>query len=285
MEGPLRFRWYRAHSLDAAFALPDGRTAGVIRQGKTTDRTAFADRVNWLVNSPHDLPRGLLAVFPDQTRLRQARRLLARYPGPVFLAQERDVAHSTAEGAIWHIPSISSVLSLEEALDSLRPGGGLPTEPSLAKALLPDDIATDELGEDVPNHLLPVLLKPADKRLLDCLADWPWATVADLCHFLDRSDSSVWRRAARLESLGMVVRGALGGKRRLALGHRGLTLLARRGPDLSGHDPAPLERPGPQRRTRRPLEGRSRRPQPPPGPRHPAHRRRPPVRGRPAPAG
>ncbi len=228
VEEPFRFRWYRAHSLDAAMTLDGGRTVGVIRQGAVNDRTAFADRVNWLVGARQDLPRGLLALFPDEVRLLQARRLLARYPGPVYLALERDVAHSAVDDAIWRTPSVSTPLSLEEALANLRPGGGLPVEQSLARAVLPEAVGIDETGEDVPNHLLPVLLKPADKRLLDCLADWPWATVADLCAFLDLSDSRVWRIAARLEALGLVVKGALGGKRRLALGQRGLTLLARR---------------------------------------------------------
>ena len=228
VEDSLRFRWYRAHSLDAAMMLGGGRTVGVLRQGAVTDRTAFADRVNWLVGSRQDLPRGLLALFPDDTRLLQARRLLARYPGPVYLARERDAARSAADDAVWRVPSAPALLPLEEALGSLRPGGGLPAEPPLARALLPEDFAIAEPGEDVPNHLLPALLKPAEKRMLDCLADWPWTTVADLCAVLDLSDSRVWRIAARLEDLGLVARGALGGTRRLALGERGLTLLARR---------------------------------------------------------
>ncbi len=223
-----RFRWYRAHPLDAAISLSGGRTAGVLRQGATSDRTAFAERVNWLVGAGRDLPRGLLALFPDEIRLRQARRLLARYPGPVHLALERDVARSVAGDAVWRIPAVSAPLSLEEALGNLRPGGGLPAEPPLARASRPESAGAGEPGENVPNHLLPVLLKPADKRMLDCLADWPWATVDDLCGFLELSDSRVWRRAARLESLGLVARSLLGGKRRLALGRRGLTLLARR---------------------------------------------------------
>ena len=228
VENPFRFRWYRAHSLDAALTLSGGRTVGVLRQGAVTDRTAFADRVNWLVGARQNLPRGLLALFPDEIRLRQARRLLARYPGPVYLALERDAARSMADDSIWHMPSAPGLLSLEEALAGLRPGGSLPVEPSLARASSPKDLAIDEPGEAVPNHLLPVLLKPADKRMLDCLADWPWATVEDLCAFLDLSDSRVWRMAARLEDLGLVARSTLGGKRRLALGERGLTLLARR---------------------------------------------------------
>ena len=228
VDDSFRFRWYRAHSLDAAVALSGGRTVGVLRQGATADRTAYADRVNWLVGSGQDLPRGLLALFPDETRLRQGRRLLARYPGPVYLARERDAARSAVDDAVWRTPSVSTPLSLEEAMASLRPGGGLPAEPPLARTLLPEDVAIDEPGEDAANHLLPALLKPAEKRMLDCLSDWPWATVEDLCRLLGLSDSRVWRIAARLEDLRLIVRTSLGGMRRLALGNRGLTLLARR---------------------------------------------------------
>ena len=228
VDGPFRFRWYRAHPLDAAIALSGGRTVGVIRQGATADRTAFADRVNWLVNSRETLPRGLLTIFPDDIRLRQARRLLARYPGPVCLALEQDVARSVADDPVWRTPSVSAALSLGEALSNLRPGGGLPAEPPLERTARPAGIDTDIPVEDIPNHLLPVLLKPADKRMLDCLSDWPWATADDLCAFLDLSDSRVWRVAARLEDLGLIVRTVLGGQRRLALARRGLTLLARR---------------------------------------------------------
>ncbi len=68
---------------------------------------------------------------------------------------------------------MSAVLSLGEALSDLRPGGGLPTESPLARASFPETVSIDEPGDNVPNHLLPVLLKPADKRMLDCLSDWP----------------------------------------------------------------------------------------------------------------
>ena len=39
---PIRFRWYRAMPMDAAIALPGGRTVAVVRQGHATDRTGFA---------------------------------------------------------------------------------------------------------------------------------------------------------------------------------------------------------------------------------------------------
>ena len=134
---PHRFRWYRSAALDAAMSLADGKTIGIIRQGATTDRTAFADRVRWLPNTQQALPRALLALMPDEAHLRQARKLLARYPGPVFLAPERDVANSEADDRIWRITSNDAVLSLDEAIAHMRPGGRLPAEPPLTRLTPP----------------------------------------------------------------------------------------------------------------------------------------------------
>lgn len=191
-----RFRWYRSLPLDAAMAVGDGRTLGVIRQGATADRTGFSDRIGRLLDPDMSRPRALLALLPDQTRLRQTRRLLARYPGPVYLATEQDVVRSLAGDPIWHIPSASTLLSLRNILAHLRTGGGLTWEPPLSRGVLPLELAIPDEPERTPVHLLPVLLKPAEKRMLDCLADWPLITVKDLCGVLDLSDSRVWRLAA-----------------------------------------------------------------------------------------
>ena len=34
------------------------------------------------------------------------------------------------------------------------------------------------------DHLLPVFLKPAEKRALDLVSDWPWITLTDLAGLL-----------------------------------------------------------------------------------------------------
>ena len=73
---PLRFRWYRASPMDAAIALPDGRTLAIVRQGLTADRTAFSKRLWRLRDSPP--PSALLMLMPDEVRLRHTRRLLSR---------------------------------------------------------------------------------------------------------------------------------------------------------------------------------------------------------------
>ena len=228
VEGPPTFRWCRSAVLDAAMVLPGGRTLGVIRQGATTDRTAFSDRVRWLPDPNQPMPRALLGLMPDEARLRQSRRLLARYPGPVFLAQEEHVANASADDRVWRLTAMPAVLSLTEALAHMKPGGRLPTEPPLTRLSLPGGLFVPEEPEKIPGHLLPAALKPADKRLLDRLSEWPWVTADDLGGLLGLSPSAVSKLTSRLGRLGLVSRVHLSGRRRLALSRRGLSVLARR---------------------------------------------------------
>ena len=226
--GPPRFRWYRAAPLDAAMTLPDGRTVGVIRQGPTADRTAFSDRVRRLLDPEQPRPRALLALMPDEARLRQARRLLAPYPGPVYLALERDTARLLAEDKVWHGTSGLALLSLDEIFAHLRQGGAIPWERPTSRQYLPDDADLSEIDDDAADHLLSAALKPAEKRMLDCLADWPLVTATNLGGILGLSDSRTWRLAARLNRLDLVAPVHLGDQRRFALSDGGLSLLARR---------------------------------------------------------
>ena len=226
--GPPRFRWYRAAPLDAAMTLPDGRTVGVIRQGPTADRTSISDRIRRLMDPQQSRPRALLALMPDQARLRQARRLLASYPGPVYLALEKDVSGMLADDRAWRAASAPNLLSLGEILAHLRPGGTLPWEAPASRLALPDDADLRRVDDGVPDHLLPAVLKPAEKRMLDCLADWPLITPADLGGILGLSPSGVSKLTARLEELGLLSAVVIEGRRRLALSDGGLSLLARR---------------------------------------------------------
>ena len=227
-EGGFRFRWYRGAALDAALALPGGRTVGVIRQGATAERTAFSDRFRRLLDPRDSVPRALLALMPDDVRLRQDRRLLARYPGPVFLAREEDVARAAAGDRVWHLTSAPAVLSLEEVLERLRSGGSFPIEPPLARRSPPRDLSVPGEPEDVPAHLLPIVLKASHKALLDRLAEWPMITTGDLRALTGLSPSSLSQVATLLEELGLTVRFRFEGHSRLGLTKRGLAYLAHR---------------------------------------------------------
>ena len=226
--GPPRFGWYRAAPLDAAMTLPDGRTVGVIRQGPTADRTSFSDRVRRLSDPELSRPRALLALMPDEPRLRQARRLLARYPGPVYLALERDTARLLADDRVWYATSAPARLSLGEIFAHLRQGGALLWESPTSRLSLPDEAELQAIDDGVADHLLPTLLKPAEKRMLDCLADWPMVTATDLGGLLALSPSGISKLTSRLERLGLLSALVMDGLRRLALSDGGLSLLARR---------------------------------------------------------
>ena len=222
---PMRFRWYRAAPMDAAIELSGGRTLAVVRQGLAADRTGFAKRVWRLWEGP--IPGAVLVLVPDEARLRHARRLLTGAPAPAMLALERDAVLAAGGERVWHLPSIAAAIDLGSALDRIRPGGALPVEPQLSEASLPWDIPAVRPGRDLPDHMLPALLKPAEKRALDLLSDWPWISRKDLAGLMDVSEPRVSQLVTPLEGFGLAARLSAAG-RRLALTDGGLAVLARR---------------------------------------------------------
>ena len=223
---PIRFRWFRAMPLDAAIALPDGRVIAVVRQGLTADWMGFSKRLWRLWQGPQ--PSAVLMLMPDDVRLRHARRLAAGAPAIAFLALERDAASAAASAPVWRQPSGSAVLDLRTALSYARARGAMPTEARPARASLPEPLSVDGPGQAVHDYLLPALLKPAEKRFLDVLADWPWMTPTHLGGLLGMKRSRLSQLLGRLEGLDLVVSPVVAGRRRLALANPGLALLARR---------------------------------------------------------
>ena len=223
---PIRFRWYRAMPMDAAIGLPGGRTVAVVRQGHATDRTGFAKRLWRLGEGPRF--GGLLLVVPDETRLRYARRLLTgAYAATAVVALERDAAAGATGDRVWRLPSVNAAVDLRGAIDRMDPRGALPNERPLARVSLPEDPAPDAPGRPVPDYMLPALLKPAEKRVLDLLSDWPWIALHDLAGLLGLVRTRTYEIAAALQGFGLVTRVPAGG-RRLTLTDQGLAMLARR---------------------------------------------------------
>ena len=216
---PFALRLYRALPLDAALLVPSGRTVGVVRQGTAADRTAFAKRLWRLGQGP--LPGTVLILASDEVRLRHARRLLARTPVNALLALERDAVLAGLDAPVWRPPSGGASLDLGYVLERLRPGGELPEEEPPSQASLPGDLAADAA------HAMPALLKPAEKRALDLLADWHWMLQRDLVGLLGLSDPRVSRLVNPLEGFGLVTRSPAAAGR-LALTDRGLAFQARR---------------------------------------------------------
>ncbi len=234
---PARFRWHRALPQDATVTLPGDRVLAIVRQGATAERPGFAKRLWRLAQGPR--PGAILVMVPDEVRLRQARELLrqTRSPAssaPAFFALERHVAAANSGDPVWR-SFAGSALSIEEAVGRAKPGGIVASERPLERVSLPPDIYPGDIelngggdgGEEVPGHLLPVVLRPAGKRALDLLADWPWLAREDLAGLLCVSNSRVSQVTAALARLGLVA-AVQRDARRLTLTDRGLKLLARR---------------------------------------------------------
>ncbi len=219
-EWPLRFRWYRAAPMDAAIRLPDGRTLFVVRQGRTAERTAFAKRLWRLREGPR--PGAYLLLVPDAVRLRHTARLMARASAPAFLALEGDAAVSGPNARMWRTASGSPLLSLAEVLSYVPDGGAWPGEEP-ARATVPRDLR-ETPRRAAPPWLLPSLLSPAEKHVLDLLSDWPWIAPAHLGGLLGVSAARVSQLVGAIEDAGLAAR--VSG--RLVASDRGLTLLARR---------------------------------------------------------
>ena len=222
---PIRFRWYRAVRLDAAVTLPDGKTVGIVRQGRTADRSGFAKRLWRLRDEP--MPGAVLVLMADDIRLRHARRLLSTTEVPALFALERDAVLAGAGDRIWSPPRVGASVDLRYLLDRTDPGGELPVEDEPQRVSAPDDIPAKGAAWDMADHLLPVFLKPAEKRALDLVSDWPWITLTDLAGLLGVSVPRASQLVNPLEGFRLVARPRHAG-RRLALTDRGLTLLARR---------------------------------------------------------
>ena len=219
---PIRLRWYRAMPMDAALALPDGRTLAVVRLGHTADRTAFAKRLWRLREGPR--PGAFLLLAPDEVRLRHTGRLMAGPPAITFLALERDVAASGPETRIWRTPSRSVALSLREVLAHVAGRGVWPRERPLRRLSLPLPLPAAD-AQTAPDWLLPALLAPAGKRVLDLVSDWPWIAPPHLAALLGVSAARASQVLRPLEESRLVARAA---GRRLVLSDRGLAVLARR---------------------------------------------------------
>ena len=223
---PVRFQWYRAMPMDAAVTLPGGGVIAIVRQGPTTDRTGFSKRLWRLTQGPQ--PGCILVLAPDEVRLRHSRRRLSRTPAEALFALEREAAAASPDAPVWRLRSVSAAVSLRAAIDRMDRRGALPTERPLTRgASLPPDIDEHGSGGDVPDYLLPALLRPAEKRALDLLYDWPWLARSDLAGLLGVSRPRVSQLTAALEGFGLVVRAPVSG-RRLTLTDLGLAMLARR---------------------------------------------------------
>ena len=215
---PVRLRLYRAGPLDAAMSLPGGRTLGIVRQGHAADRTGFSRRL-WKLGQG-GAPGTVLVVAADSVRLRHARRMTPRRVN-ALLALEQDAALATPEDGVWFPSASGPAADLRNALVQLAPGGELPVEAPPSKADMPKD------GDTNTDTMLPVLLRPTEKRTLDLIYDWPWLRRSELASLMTVSARRVSQLVNPLQGFGLVNR-PIDRSGRLALTDRGIAFLARR---------------------------------------------------------
>ena len=222
---PIRLRWYRADPLDAAVTLPDGRTVGIVRQGLTADRSGFAKRLWRLREGP--MPGTVLVLMADGVRLRHARRLLSTTDVPALFALEREAALAAPDDEMWRPLKVGGDVSLRYLLDRAEPGGELPAEDESRLASPPADLPDRAAASDISDYMLPLFVRPAEKRALDLISDWPWIALGELAGLMGVSPQRASQLVNPLEGFGLTTR-LPEADRRLALTDRGLSLLARR---------------------------------------------------------
>ena len=236
---PIGFRWYRAMPMDAVIKLPDGRTIAVVRQGPTSGRTSFSKRLWRLRGGPQT--GAVLTLVPDEIRLRDARRRLSGLPSTAYLALERHVADANPDDAVWRSATVKSNHDLVSILSGIRPGGSFSVEPPLTRSTLPGDLASESPGWDRPDRMMPALLKPAEKRVLDLLSDWPWISQGDLAGLMAVSAAAgvpAARHARRVRSRHPCsLRGSPPRPHR-----RGAGIAGEEGPNSGWHGPPEVER-------------------------------------------
>ena len=222
---PIRFRWYRASTLDAAIELPGGRAVGIVRQGLTADRTGFSNRMWRLRQGP--LPGAVLVLMADDVRLRHVRRTLTGAPVPFYLALEREAVEASPDDPVWSPPAVNASVELRSVLDRIEKGSLFPEEDEPRIVSVPSDLSVEGPGWKVSDYLLPAFLKPAEKRALDLISDWPWITLTDLAGLMAVSVPRASQIVTPLEGFRLVTR-PIAGSGRMALTDRALALLARR---------------------------------------------------------
>ena len=226
--GFLSVLWHRNGPLDCVISLPDGRTIGVVRRGPTTDETSFGKRLWRLLGTDRPVPGALLLLLPDDVRLRRARRRLARDSLPAFLSLEEDVAQAEVESEVWRLPSFPNRLDLGYILSRIPQRGETPDERVAKKASLPMGLGMSMRAGEVEVHMLSTLLRGAEKRMLDCLFQWPLATVTEVAGMMGVAPARIYQATTSLTGYGLLSKPDINGRPGLALSDRGLAFLARR---------------------------------------------------------
>ena len=141
------------------------------RAWSATDRTGFAKRIWRLRDEPLARRRPPIAARRDAAATR---------PPPVGLGTPPVAPGPGARRGLVRprqsrlaTPLREHGTGPESGPGHVEGGEGLPAEPQPLWATVPRDIAPNLSEKNAPDWLLPALLKPARKLVLDLISDWP----------------------------------------------------------------------------------------------------------------
>ena len=139
---------------------------------------------------------------------------------------------------------MSASVDLGYVLDRTDPGGELPVEDDSRLASVPDDLPARAAASDISDPMLPLFVRPAEKRALDLISDWPWISLQELAGLMGVAPQRASQLVNPLEGFGLAARLQDAG-RRLALTDRGPLPAGAQGPHLGGRGEEAVEhRPG-----------------------------------------
>ena len=227
------FVWHRDRPLDAVMRLPDGKRFGIVRLGSTHSWASVRRRLGSLLYAQRKLSNPVaLVIVPGEIEKRRLSAFYRNEPLLIFVGSERVLCEEGMNGPTWDIAGTElRGISLGKILTHARRIGRMPDRPRYEN----DDLPTEDIYESITDaNFSAAELRPAERRLLRVLYDWPFIGFDPLRKVLGVSTKNVERSRASLAKKGLVLKVRIGRSReeqrlygeRLALSDAGLRVLA-----------------------------------------------------------
>ena len=227
------FVWHRDGPFDAAMRLSGGRRFGVIRLGSTHSWASTRRRLGSVLYAQRKKANPVaLVIVPGEI---EKRRLSAFYRDEallMFVGSEGVLIGEGMNGSTWELAGTDlRNIRMERILTEARRIGRMPDRPRYEN----DSPPAQDIHESITAaNFSAAQLRPAERRLLRVLYDWPFIGFEPLCKMLGVSAKNLERARASLAKKGLVHKVRIGRSRekrrqhgvRLALSDAGLRLMA-----------------------------------------------------------
>ncbi len=223
-----RVEFHRRGRFDAAIALHDGRSFGVVRQGLALRRRSLYDRLRAIAQYSHGRrPGTVLILVPSAWELRRTARFCINNDlRDCYVAVESRDALERRDLRLWCEPTGLFGLTdytLETVTAYGKPGGGSGAQsPERKRASLP---RPERMAQAAPAFGV----SPAEKRTLDLITDHPMIPREHLANWLGISEGRVSQMMHSLvDTWGLVERRGQRGDTRYTLSAEGIRYVTHR---------------------------------------------------------